>query len=486
MGAECPPSQCSLPVCGQGKADPAWGVGNGGEARADGSGDGCFPRGAAAAENGVAKVFAQDKQTFRVGLNVAVMVRQTDEELDSAVRSLRHGRGEFEGSCLQLVPRVQQSALGQPGLCAKALHKRRCGQAAALGQRRECQMVDAAGADERECRVEHLLIGLGLGARHDVIITKCSFIYHCRTEPEMSMAGKIALVAGATRGAGRGIAVELGAAGAIVYVTGRTTRERPSEYGRPETIEETAELVDRAGGVGIAVPTDHLVPEQVRALADRIRAGHGHLDVLVNDIWGGELLVEWDKPVWEHDLANGLRMLHLAIDTHLITAHFALPLLIQRPGGLLVEVTDGTADYNARNYRLSPFYDLAKVAVNRMAWAHAQDLAKHRATAVSLTPGWLRSEIMLDQFGVTEDNWRDATSGEPHFAISETPRFIGRAVAALASDPDKSRWNSQSLSSGSLANEYGFTDLDGSRPDAWRYIVEVEDAGKPADTTGYR
>jgi NAD(P)-dependent dehydrogenase (short-subunit alcohol dehydrogenase family) len=302
----------------------------------------------------------------------------------------------------------------------------------------------------------------------------------------MSLASKVALVAGATRGAGRGIAVELGAAGATVYVTGRTTRERQSEYGRPETIEETAELVDRAGGEGIAVPADHLVPDEVRTLVGRIRAGHGCLDVLVNDIWGGELLVEWNKPVWEHDLANGLRMLRLAIDTHLITAHFALPLLIQRPGGLLVEVTDGTADYNAANYRLSPYYDLSKVAVNRMGWAHAQDLAKHHATAVSVTPGWLRSEMMLDLFGVTEDNWRDATASQPHFAISETPRFVGRAVAALASDPDKHRWNGQSLSSGGLAREYGFTDLDGSRPDAMRYIIEVEHAGKPADTTGYR
>jgi NAD(P)-dependent dehydrogenase (short-subunit alcohol dehydrogenase family) len=188
----------------------------------------------------------------------------------------------------------------------------------------------------------------------------------------------------------------------------------------------------------------------------------------------------------EHDLANGLRMLHLAIDTHLITAHFALPLLIQRPGGLLVEVTDGTADYNATHYRLSPFYDLSKVAVNRMAWAHAKDLAKHAATSLSLTPGWLRSEMMLDLFGVTEENWRDATTAQPHFAISETPRFVGRAVAALAADPDRHRWNGQSLSSGGLAKEYGFTDLDGSRPDAWRYIVEVVHAGKPADTTGYR
>jgi NAD(P)-dependent dehydrogenase (short-subunit alcohol dehydrogenase family) len=302
----------------------------------------------------------------------------------------------------------------------------------------------------------------------------------------MSLAGKVALVAGATRGAGRGIAVELGAAGATVYVTGRTTRERQSEYGRPETIEETAELVDRAGGTGVAVPADHLVPEEVRALTDRIRADHGRLDVLVNDIWGGELLAEWNKPVWEHDLANGLRMLHLAIDTHLITAHFALPLLIQQPGGLLVEVTDGTAGYNATHYRLSPFYDLSKVAVNRMAWAHAQDLAKHEATSLSLTPGWLRSEMMLDHFGVTEENWRDATAAEPHFAISETPRFVGRAVAALAADPYRHRWNGQSLSSGGLAREYRFTDLDGSRPDAMRYIVEVEHAGKPADTTGYR
>lgn len=302
----------------------------------------------------------------------------------------------------------------------------------------------------------------------------------------MTLAGKVALVAGATRGAGRGIAVELGAAGATVYVTGRTTRERQSEYGRPETIEETAELVDRAGGTGIAVSVDHLVHDEVRALTERIRRDHGRLDVLVNDIWGGELLFEWEKPVWDHDLDNGLRLLRLAIDTHLITAHFALPLLIERPGGLLVEVTDGTADYNAENYRLSPFYDLAKVAVNRMAWAHAKDLAKHDATALSLTPGWMRSEIMLELFGVNEENWEEATVKVPHFAISESPRFVGRAVAAIAADPDRARWNGQSLSSGGVAKEYGFTDLDGSSPDAWRYIPEVQDAGKPADTTGYR
>lgn len=302
----------------------------------------------------------------------------------------------------------------------------------------------------------------------------------------MTLQGKVALVAGATRGAGRGIAVELGAAGATVYVSGRTTRDRRSEYDRPETIEETAELVTAAGGKGVAVPTDHLVAEEVHALVERLRRDEGRLDVLVNDVWGGEKLFEWNKPVWDHDLDNGLRLLRLGIDTHLITAHFALPLMIERPGGLLVEVTDGTADYNARNYRLSPFYDLAKTSVLRLAWAHAKDLAPHGATAVAITPGWLRSEMMLEAFGVSEDNWRDATTKVPHFVISETPRFVGRAVATLAADPDVARWNGQSLSSGGLAQVYGFTDLDGSRPDAWRYLDEVEAAGKPADATGYR
>ena len=302
----------------------------------------------------------------------------------------------------------------------------------------------------------------------------------------MSLEGKVALVAGATRGAGRGIAVELGAAGATVYVTGRTTRSHQSEYQRPETIEETAELISRSGGIGIAVQVDHLVTDEVRRLVDRIRSEQGRLDVLVNDIWGGEKLMEWNKPVWEHDLQKGLRILRLAIDTHLITAHHALPLLIANPGGLLVEVTDGTADYNASHYRLSPFYDLAKVSVIRMAWAHAKDLAPHGATSVALTPGWLRSEMMLEAFGVQEANWREATSRVPHFVISETPRFVGRAVVALAEDPDRSRWNGQSLSSGGLAKEYGFTDLDGSRPDAWRYLVEVQETGAVADETGYR
>ncbi|MER6945124.1 SDR family oxidoreductase [Nonomuraea sp. NPDC000554] len=296
----------------------------------------------------------------------------------------------------------------------------------------------------------------------------------------------IALVAGATRGTGRGIAVELGAIGATVYCTGRSTRARRSEMDRPETIEETAELVTRAGGTGIAVQVDHLDPAQVRALVERIDREHGRLDVLVNDVWGGDALFEWDTPVWEHDLDNGLRLLRLAIDTHLITSHHALPLLIRNPGGLVVEVTDGTTDYNATRYRVSPFYDLAKVSVNRLAFGQAHDLRPHGGTAVALTPGFLRSEAMLENFGVTEETWRDAVAHEPTFAVSETPAYAGRAVVALATDPGRQRWSGRSVSSGELAREYGFTDVDGSRPDVWRYITEVREPGRTADPDDYR
>jgi len=282
-----------------------------------------------------------------------------------------------------------------------------------------------------------------------------------------ALSGRVALVAGATRGAGRGIAVELGAAGATVYCTGRSTRGRPSEYGRPETIEETAELVTAAGGTGIAIVADHLDPGQVRAVVARIARERGRLDVLVNDIWGGERLAEWYKPVWEHSLENGLRLLRLAIDTHIITSHVALPLLIRNPGGLLVEVTDGTAEYNAAHYRLNLYYDLAKVSPIRMAWGLAKELEPHGCTAVALTPGWLRSEMMLDGMGVTEANWRDAIPANPGFERSETPHYVGRAVASLAADPNVHRFNGQSLSSAQLAREYGFTDLDGTQPDRW-------------------
>ena len=300
------------------------------------------------------------------------------------------------------------------------------------------------------------------------------------------LEGSVALVAGATRGGGRGIAVALGEAGATVYATGRSTRERRSEIDRPETIEETAELVTAAGGEGIAVQVDHLDPRQVAALVERIDSEQGRLDVLVNDIWGAEHLFKFNTPVWEHDLDDGLRLLRLAIDTHLITSHHALPLLIRRPGGLLVEVTDGTAEYNADSFRVNAFYDIAKTAAIRMAWGLSKELGEQGATAVSLTPGWMRSEQMLEHHGVTDENWREATERTPHFCNSESPLFVGRAVAALAADGERARWNGQSLSSGQLAQAYGFTDTDGTRPDCWRYMVEVIEAGKPAGDDGYR
>ncbi|MBO0656678.1 SDR family oxidoreductase [Streptomyces triculaminicus] len=301
-----------------------------------------------------------------------------------------------------------------------------------------------------------------------------------------ALEGKVALVAGATRGAGRAMAVELGRAGAVVYATGRTTREHRSEVGRPETIEETAELITAAGGTGIAVPTDHLEPEQVRALVERVERDHGRLDVLVNDVWGGDHLLQFDTKVWEADLAAGLRMLRLSIDAHAITSHFALPLLIRRPGGLVVEITDGTEEFNRGTYRDNLFYDLAKIAPTRMAFGLAKELQECGGTAVSLTPGFLRSEAMLEHFGVTEETWRDAVAGSPHFAVAESPVYIGRALAALAADPDRARWNGRSLSSGELARVYGFTDADGSRPDAMGYFRDVVFGGKDAPVEDYR
>jgi NAD(P)-dependent dehydrogenase (short-subunit alcohol dehydrogenase family) len=298
-----------------------------------------------------------------------------------------------------------------------------------------------------------------------------------------TLSGKSALVAGGTRGASRAIAVELGRAGAFVYVTGRTTRAGRSEVDRPETIEETVELIEKAGGQAEAIRVDHLVPDEVAALAERIES----LDILVDGLWGGDKHLGWGKPVWEHDLEAGLRMIRLGIDAHLITSHFLLPLLIKRPGGLLVELTDGTAEYNAK-YREGtslPFY-LAKASAHLLAIGEAAELAAHSCTAVAFTPGYLRSEMMLDIYGVTEDNWRDACERVPHFAISETPTFCGRTVVALASDPERARWSGQTVSSGRLAEEYEVDDVDGSRPDAWRYMREVADAGKPADPTGYR
>ena len=277
-----------------------------------------------------------------------------------------------------------------------------------------------------------------------------------------------------------------------MYCTGRTTRERSSEYGRPETIEETAELVTAAGGMGVAVAVDHLEAAEVEALVRRIDTERGRLDVLVNDIWGAEQLAEWNTPVWEHNLEAGLRMLRLAIDTHLITSHFALPLLIREPGGLLVEMTDGTREYNAEHYRLSTFYDLAKTAVLRLAFAQGTELAPHGCTAVALTPGWLRSEMMLEHFGVTEDNWRDGAAKDPHFAaIAESPRFVGRAVAAMAADPDLQRRNRGSFSDSAPAMRSGLRLIEApSRHDqsgAWRLVSDGRaPVNRPRSTASVR
>ena len=308
-----------------------------------------------------------------------------------------------------------------------------------------------------------------------------------------ALRDRVAVVAGATRGAGRGIAAALGEAGATVICTGRSSRRGGlrSDYDRAETIEETAELVTALGGTGVAVAVDHLDPDQVDRLADRIRADHGAIHVLVNDIWGAEVLKgpppAWNRPLWELDLDIGLRILRLAVDTHLITSHRLLPLLVQEPGGLVVEVTDGTNEYNADHYRISVFYDLAKVAVNRLAFSQGHELAAHQGTAVAITPGFLRSEMMLEAFGVNEENWRDALDrSPPGFAVSESPRYVGRAVAALAADPERARWNQASVTSGDLAAVYGFTDLDGSRPQVWRYSADAEATGSDPDPAAYR
>jgi NAD(P)-dependent dehydrogenase (short-subunit alcohol dehydrogenase family) len=277
-----------------------------------------------------------------------------------------------------------------------------------------------------------------------------------------SLDKKVALVAGATRGAGRAIAIELGLAGAITYVTGRSTRLSSSPMQRPETIEETAELITAGGGKAIPLRVDHTLPEEVAALMQRIREEQaGRLDILVNDVWGGDPLATWGVTFWEHDLEAGLLMQHNAVHSHIITSWYAAPLMVERKGGLIIEVTDGITD----RYRGSLFYDLVKASVIRLAVAQAEDLRPFNVAAVALSPGFLRSEAMLEHFGVTESNWRDAIAKDPNFAISETPHFIGRAVVALASDPDIMSKSGKALATWNLAREYGFTDIDGSQPD---------------------
>ncbi len=286
-------------------------------------------------------------------------------------------------------------------------------------------------------------------------------------------AQRVALVAGATRGAGRAIAVELARTGLYVYATGRSSRAAGrSEIGRPETIEETGDLMAATGGQGTALVVDHEDPNAVAGLAARIEAERGRLDVLVNDIFGGDRYAQWHRPMWEHDLAGGLRMLRMGVDTHIITAHAALPLLLRGDRGLLVEMTDGTAEVNA-SYRegVGFFYDLVKANVSRIILSLTHELRDRPVTALGVTPGWLRSEAMLDGFGVTEATWRDALARMPGFAISESPTYVARGVAALAQDPDVAQFAGQVLTARRLADRYGVTDTDGSRPDAWGYIA---------------
>lgn len=278
--------------------------------------------------------------------------------------------------------------------------------------------------------------------------------------------GKIAVVAGATRGAGRGIACMLGEAGATVYCTGRSVRGKPATANRPETIEETAEMVTARGGRGIAVQVDHTVEEQVRALFARVKAEQGRLDILVNDVWGGDELTEWGKPFWEVSLEKGRAMLEPAIYSHIVTSHFAAPLLMESGAGLIVEITDG----DSYTYRFHIFYDLVKCSVIRLAFSMARELQRRKVTVVALTPGYLRSERMLEHFGVTEANWRDGAKRRPEFIESETPFYVGRAVAALAADPEVAKKSGRVFSSWGLAREYGFTDVDGRVPDFAAYF----------------
>ena len=296
------------------------------------------------------------------------------------------------------------------------------------------------------------------------------------------LRGRVAVVAGATRGAGRGIARMLGAAGATVYCTGRSVRGRSATAGRPETIEETAEMVTAEGGRGIAARTDHTVEPEVEGLFARIRSDHGQLDILVNDIWGGDALTEWGSPFWGLSSAQGFELLERAVHSHIITSRHGAPLMVEQNAGLIVEVTDG----DTLGYRGNLFYDLAKNAVIRLAYAMAADLKAHQVTALAITPGFLRSEAVLDHFGVAEANWRDAIEKDPYFAESETPCFVGLAVASLAADPNVNEKSGRLFSSWGLAKEYGFTDLDGRRPD-WGSIFQrkigeiVERDATPSD-----
>src|SRR5271170_2946220 len=309
-----------------------------------------------------------------------------------------------------------------------------------------------------------------------------------------SLEGRVALVAGATRGAGRGIAIALGEAGSTVYCSGRSTKRHPATPGRPETIEETAEMVTAAGGHGIPVRVDHTKPVQVKKLAAQIKKRHKGLDILVNDIWGGDALTQFGTPFWNVNLENGLRMLQQAVHSHIITAHYAAPLMLQRPGAILFEITDGDAFY----YRGNIFYDQVKISVIRLAFAMSYELRKRKIASIALTPGFLRSEAVLQHFGVTEANWKEAgkrknakanskdqNDAPEDFLQSESPRYLGRAVVALAADQNAMKKTGRVFSSWALAHEYGFTDVDGTRPDWGKFAVRKYGKYKICDENFY-
>jgi NAD(P)-dependent dehydrogenase (short-subunit alcohol dehydrogenase family) len=281
---------------------------------------------------------------------------------------------------------------------------------------------------------------------------------------KQTLQGKVAVVAGATRGAGRAMAIALGSAGAIVYCTGRTTAAQKSDMNRSETIDETAELVTSAGGQGIAVRVDHTQEAEVKGLFERIaQEQNGQLDILINDIWGGDQLSEWETPFWELVLDKGFQMLERGLHSHIITSRYGVPLMVKRGQGLIIEITDG----DQPNYRGNLFYDLVKSSINRIAYGMAEELKGKdltRITALALTPGFLRSEAMLDHFGVTVDTWRDAIAKDPYFAGSETPYYIGQAVLALATDPNVHSKAGQAWSTWTLVEEYDFKDVDGTQP----------------------
>ncbi len=294
---------------------------------------------------------------------------------------------------------------------------------------------------------------------------------------------RIALVAGATRGLGRGVALALGEAGATVYCTGRSTRanRRPKSRSkkaspfdharRPETIEETAEMVTARGGTGIAVVVDHTDAKKVEELVERIRKEQGKLHIVVNDI--SELTpADFGKTFWQLNLENGFANLRNVVHSHIITSHYAAPLLIETAKdtaspGLIVEIGDG----DSYTYRGHLFYDLVKTTVIRLAFAMARELRRKNVAAVALTPGFLRSEAMLEHFGVTEANWQEATKKDPDYGNSETPLFAGRAIAALAADANLMKKSGRVFSSWNLSDEYAFSDADGRRPHWGRHFV---------------